>query len=165
MITIFKPTRQLNFTKKVYGFDIETCNKNKSFLCASVYLNDNKKWIFYNKKDLINFFKTKRFCNSYVVATNLGFDFNGTFFNSEEIKDFFVLYRGSDLIIARTFIKGTKFHKINPNKKANSLTFIDTMNYAKLSVDKLGKILKLPKLKKPSFLGKYPKNKAEWEGC
>lgn len=40
---------------------------------------------------------------------------------------------------------------------------MDTLNYIKLSVEKLGKLLKLPKLDIKELIGQYPKNKKEWE--
>lgn len=50
---------------------------------------------------------------------------------------------------------------INKNKK--KVTFIDTMNYAQLSVEKLGKLINIPKMKSPSCLGTIPKTKKDMD--
>lgn len=158
----FKPTLQKAFNKKIYGFDIETCNNNKMFVCASVYFDDSLKWFFKDKDDLISFFKTKRFMNSFVVATNLGFDFNGVFYKTSEIMDFKPLYRGSDLIITTSHIYNKRFNIKNGGQRRNTINFIDTLNYAKLGVEKLAKILGMEKFSVCN-IGKMPRNKDEWE--
>jgi len=156
---ILKPTKQRNFKGRIFGFDIETCNDNKEFVCASVWEDEDyvdpynsvvtkKSWFFTNKRELINFFKTERFKNSVIAATNLGFDFFGTFEREEEIRKFRTLFRGSSLVFAKTWIRNREFsdkaYKINKRKKKYygkpcSITFIDTFNYAKISVEKIGK--------------------------
>lgn len=158
---LFTPTKQRDFNKQIYGFDIETHAKNKKFLMASI-VGDNFKNIFYNKRNLINFLKEKKFKSSYVAASNLGFDFMGLFYGSKEMEEFTMQFRGSDLIFAKTYIKNKEFSK-NFQKNAKPLTFIDTFNYASLSVEKLGKIIGVSKIQKPSFLGQQPKNKKEWD--
>jgi len=159
---ILKPTKAKPSTKPIYGFDIETYDDNKKFLCASVYLDDNNKWSFYSKKETINFFKRKRFKDSFVAATNLSFDFFGTFHGSEEEKAFVPLFRGSDLITTKSFIVGGEFSRINPRKGQSTITFIDTLNFAKLSVEKLGKLIGIPKIETPSFIGQQPKTDKQW---
>lgn len=166
------PTRQRLTKGLIYGFDIETHNKNKSFTCATIYKDDLISWTFRDKHKLIEFLKTKRFWNSIVVATNLGFDFFGTFYSTKEIKEFDFLFRGSSLIYAKTNIRRQEFHKRQSiytkhgkkqRIKGYKLTFLDTVNYCGLSVESLGNILKLPKLIHPKFLGKKPKNKSQWD--
>lgn len=156
---LFKATRQSQNTKEIYGFDIETYDKNKKFYCGSVSSKKGTE-TFFSKNDIIRHFKEKRFQNSIIAASNLSFDFFGTFFNNDDVRHFNILFRGSDLIYAKTYIKNREFCRYFKNN-ARPLWFIDTMNYAKLSVTNLGKILNLPKLKKPSCIGRLPKNKAE----
>ena len=45
---ILSPTNQRNFTKKIYGFDIETYDNNKKFYCATIYGENTSKtlWLF-----------------------------------------------------------------------------------------------------------------------
>ena len=157
---ILKPTKQHSFNKQVYGFDIETYDDNKKFLMASIHDGKNCN-IFYDKDELITEFKRSKYQRCYVSATNLAFDFFGAFYKKEDLKHFNFLWRGSDLIYSKTKLKKGILYK--HGKNMDSLTFIDTMNYVKLSVNDLGKIMNLPKLKSPDFIGKYPKDKAEWD--
>ncbi len=156
------PTKFHANTKQIYGFDIETYDKNKKFLMASIY-GDNFVKVFYNKRDTIDFLKQKRFMNSIISATNLQFDFFGTFFNQPEELKWKLLWRGSNLLYAKSYIHNREFDSKYKQKGNTDITFIDTMNYAQFSVDKLGKILDIPKLKTPAFIGHKPNSKAEWE--
>jgi len=160
---ILSPTKQRGFNKKIYGFDIETYDNNRKFLCGSIYDDDNNYWYFTDRFELINFLKTKRFKRSIICATNLGFDFFGTFFGTPDIMEFNTLFRGSSLIYAKTFIANQKFNAKRTNKHDVNTVFIDTMNYCAMSVEKAGELINIPKLSKPSFLGKKPKTKEEWE--
>lgn len=157
-----QPTKQRKNSKDIFGFDIETYDDNKKMYCCSIW-HENPSYCktFFEKDEFIEYMKLKRFCNSYVSATNLSFDFFGVFFNKEDVAEFEPRFRGSNLLYAKSHIHKGKFHIKRPTTKPKSITFIDTMNYACLSVEKLGKILNIPKLKKPVCLGKFPKNKAE----
>jgi len=159
---LLKKTKQRPFNTNIYGFDLETYGQKNEFYCGSVYKNDDEKWTFFDKKELIKFFKTERFRNSIVFATNLGFDFFGTFKDTPEMKSFNILFRGSHLINARSRILNGKFMLKSPeNEKSWSIKFVDTMNYAPMSVQKLGKIIGIEKFNKPSFLGRKPVNDLE----
>jgi hypothetical protein len=156
---LFKQTIQKYNKKPIYGFDIETTNKNKDFLCASIVpAEDSSGGMFFeNRRDVIDELKNKKYENSYIVATNLGFDFFGTFHKEPEAAQFRLLWRGSDILSAKTFLRNGEFH-ISPAvegkkyKVFKSMTFIDTMNYAPLGVTKLGKLIGIPKLKAPEWL-------------
>jgi len=158
-----KPTKFKPFNKKIFGFDIETYNNNKSFYMASI-VGENYEKVFYKKEDFIKELKTNKiFYNSVLFATNLSFDFFGIFFKNEDTKYFKVLFRGSDLLFTKTFLCRKNFHyrgKTRSKKQLPSLLFLDTLNYAKLSVEKMGQIINEPKLKTPLFIGKKPKSKA-----
>lgn len=154
-----QPTKQSRAVKTMYGFDIETYSDKNHFLCASVY-NDDYVSVHYNKKDMINLFKKDLFKNAIVSATNLAFDFFGLFNRTEEIMQFFTLFRGSELICAKTSIKKKEFLKTDPTSKGK-ITFLDTGNYARISVKNIGKIVNLKKLEHPDCLGKLPST-AEW---
>ena len=164
----FKQTNQTGFRKQIFGFDIETYDDNKEFLCASIVYDENNYFFTKNKRALINEFKKKQFHNTFVCATNLAFDFNGTFYNEPEIDKFSVLYRGSSLLFASTYLdhNGNMYtdskNKINQSRN-RPLTFIDSMNYAMMSVNNMGKILKIPKLDTPDCIGEKPKTNSEWE--
>ena len=181
-----KPLKSKFKIYPIFGFDIETYNRNKNFLCASI-IGDNYKKIFYNKEDIKKELTSNRiFRGSYICATNLLFDFFGIFEIREALENFNLIERAGSLILATTHIKyDTKDNNFYNNismikmlKKLKTrdktkikefqqqyyqIKMIDSSNHLKTSVSKLGKIINLPKLQSPSFLGKYPRNKKEWE--
>jgi hypothetical protein len=119
------------------------------------------------------------FKDSVIFATNLSFDFFGTFFGDSDLSNFKTLFRGSDLLMAETHFLRGKFYPFPterlPEEKAakrgrntdtnrlKSLKFLDSLNYAKMSVESMGEIIGIPKLEKPSFLGQNPESEQEWE--
>jgi hypothetical protein len=170
MSNVLQPTKQKLLKKRMFGFDIETYNDNKNFYCVSIYgeyvwKGHNKTYakVFYDKNEFIHELKTNHiFRNSILYATNLSFDFFGMFFNTDESENFTTLFRGSDLLHAKTYIKDNDFYPFpkNQDTKSNrclpSILFLDSMNYCKLSVAKMGEVIGLPKIERPSFIGKLP---------
>lgn len=165
---------------KLFGFDIETYNNNKDFLCASI-VGDDYEFFTKSKQALKNEIATNPiFKNSYICATNLMFDFFGTFSIREAFKNFKIIERGSGIILASTYCtrdqKDNRFYsrihidhlaktgKI-PSRSGYSypITFIDSGNHLKTSVANLGKIIGHPKMEAPECLGDQPKSKKEWE--
>ena len=137
--------------KRIIGFDIETHGKNNTFYMGGLYLPDGTYKSFYDKQKLLNEFKKKKYYGStYVVATNLAFDLVGTFFNTKE-------WNSNDIIMSGGRMISATLHAKNRQK----LTFIDSFNHAPLSVEQMGEILKLPKLKQPKALGKIPQTNLE----
>ena len=159
MSFILKPTIQKFNEKPIYGFDIETYDDNRKFLLANIY-GENFKQTFFNKQNVIDALKSGYFNGSIIVASNLTFDFFGLLFGNDEIKNFKFLFRGSDLIFARTYNRKIGLSS-KSNGHKNAITFLDTLNYARLSVAKLGKLINIPKLETPTFIGKKPKNKTQ----
>lgn len=156
---LLRRTSQRINKKRLYGFDIETYGKENKFYCASVW-NENFSRTYMTVFDFYDDMISGVYNDSIIVATNLGFDFFGTFFGKDYIKDFNTLFRGSDLLTAKTYVYNNRLNK-KSNRHKNSITFLDTMNYAQMSVEKLGEMLKIPKMKKPACLGKKPRNKKE----
>jgi hypothetical protein len=163
---ILKATRQRFLSKKIFGFDIETYDDNKGFLLAGIYGYDSRYdreyfKTFYNKQDLFHELRTNpMFRGSILYATNLSFDFWGSFYKEKEAGSFNFCNRGSQMLSAKTFFKGKGEDTVfvssgkKPTKSKQqykSLEFIDTMNYAKMSVAEMGKLLKIPKMKSPAF--------------
>lgn len=134
---------------KVYGihsFDIETHGQKNLFLLGGYY--DGKRYkSFTDKGQMIKFIYKSSDKNNIVFATNLGFDFNALYFKEKEYIKFDKLLRDGNYILTRY----------------ENIVMSDTMNFSKSSVERLGKILKLHKLKHPKFLGKIPKNNLEWK--
>ena len=137
------------------SYDSETHNDNKNYTCGSIVGNGRYgpyEKVFFHKEDVIKEIKTNRlFKNSYLFATNLGFDFWATFFTEKEKDSFQKCYRSSNLIFAKTFFKEDEFcysgkMDYKSHKTRASLTFVDSLNYAKMSVKQMGESLGLPKL-------------------
>lgn len=155
---ILKPLSKKKLTKYDFvGFDVETYGDDNTFYIGGLlYYTKNKveKFeVFEDREEMIKFLLSDKFKNKYIVATNLGFDLTALFYNTKTWNDLNILESGSNIIYADyTFKNSTKKGKIK---------FIDTMNYAPFSVEKLGSILKIPKLEKPKCLGKIPQNEEE----
>jgi hypothetical protein len=152
-----KPLTRLNNLKNVYGFDIETFDNNKEFVCGSI-VNPNKEILFFtNQEKMKNFFFNWNDKNQPIfVATNLNFDITALFGNNINnhpcvypIKPFF---RSSQMISA----------KLKSNADIN-IKFLDTMNFSPMGVEKMGKILGYEKMEKPDFTKDYRLNKQDFE--
>lgn len=155
--TKFSP-RIINYA----GFDIETHNENRAFTCGSIVFPDGTVLFTKDKKEMKKEFFRRKNRNHIFVATNLMFDFMGLFFGDRIFKHFNIIMRQtSQLISMYTYTDGKHFSK-KYNKNYWKVSFIDTMNYAQLSVEKMGKILGIEKLEKPFFLGNKPKSDEEW---
>lgn len=175
MLQMLRPSKQKLFNKRIFGFDIETANDNKDFVIASI-VSDEYKRFFYDKDSLIQELKTNViFRDSVIFATNLGFDFFGTFYNDSR---FFMMRSGGRLICAKSYFyrnemypfsrKIIKGEENNPKKSERfsnncfkSLTFLDSMNYACLSVEDMGQIINIHKKEKPVCFGRFPKDDIE----
>lgn len=162
-LLVLKGTRQRPNKRKIYGFDCETFDKNKTFYCCSI-VGDNYRKTFFNKRDVIEEFSKKRFRSAVICATNLGFDFHALFYGEPELNKSFPLYRGSDLILAYLYFCNGKYltraQAQAMKKKAYRLQFLDTLNYAKLSVKQIGQMIGIEKLESPDF-EKKPQNQEE----
>lgn len=129
--------------KRVFGFDIETYDNNKHFLLGSICADNFLKY-FYKAEDMIEFIRNNG--SALYVATNLQFDALQLFKVLKKLGGFKPFFRNSDMI-------GGTFGKAK---------FVDTMNYARLGVKNIGKMIGIEKMKTPSFLGKIPKDEDEW---
>lgn len=151
-------------SKKIFAFDVETYHtdeisprnlkyKRQEFLMGSVVGNGIEK-TFWNKKEMQKFLISDReLRDSLIFATNLDFDFN-ILYDDYNLKDFkFIERNGSFIIISyREYYNNDKYHQWK---------FLDTMNYSRLGVQNLGKMLGLEKLNKPGCLGKKDLTKEE----
>jgi hypothetical protein len=160
LYNILRSSSQNKNVKKLAGFDIETADNNKTFLFCS-YESDNAIGLFFKKEHFIKFLQRVNQHNKYTFATNLGFDFFGTFFGGDYISKFKFIFRGSDLLSAKTYIDNKEF-SCKRCKSGRYILFIDTFNFCKMSVKNLGSIVNLNKSDIPSFIGKNPKDIPEW---
>jgi len=158
MTSILKPSKQKTTIPKIFGFDIETYGEFNQFYCASFWNEKSYLRSFHlTKEDTIKQLFLNRFKGSYIACTNLGFDFFGLLFGSKYLQKFQFIQVQSKLITATTYLKDGEFYlKRRPNSK--KLTFIDTMNYATLSLKDLGELININKMYKPLFLGRKPSN-------
>lgn len=151
--------------RSIYAFDIETYNNNRDFLCGSIYGDTGYKF-FTDKESMIQDILTCRnYKDSYICATNLMFDFYSLFNIHESLEWFNILERQGSLVYAETYINDSSprcFHPVR-EKGYNKITFIDSGNHLRSSVQNLGKIVSLPKMDAPIFLGQKPKDTEEWE--
>jgi len=123
------------YVKPIAAFDVETWGDNLNTFRMGSIMKDNEIMVFWNKKEMADYLKTKYMSRYMAFATNLGFDWNALF-NLED--DWDLLYNGSRLI-RTTF-------------RPNHTSQYDTMNLAPdMSVKKMGKSLGLPKLEMKDF--------------
>jgi hypothetical protein len=161
---VLKSTKQRFNKKRIFGFDIETYNRNKCFGLASI-VGEGYCKVFYSKQDFIKEVKTNKiFRNAIIFATNLGFDFWGTFYKNED-KNFRTLMKNGGLMQSKTYFDGDNFtpHCKKKTKSLKSLTFWDTLNYAQASVEELGDIIGVKKMDKPKCFERKPQTPEEWK--
>lgn len=157
---IFKPITSKIKKINLIAFDVETCDDNQRFVVCDIYDGISHK-TFRNVEDVKKFFLTTRLSNTFIVATNLQFDFT-MIFRPNELSKFDIISRGSRFISVK-FRKDKDIDSDDDNHGVHSIQFIDSLNHFAGSVESAGKLLGLPKLKAPVWLGKkYPENENEW---
>jgi hypothetical protein len=111
--------------------------------------------VFWNKRSMISYLMSEAMSGYSIFATNLDFDFFGLFGDCP--RGFFrYMFRGSSLLKVDAFPDGY-------NENLSKRDFLDSMNYSKMSVFKLGEMFSLPKLNKPKCFTRFPRNKRERE--
>lgn len=147
-----KPNKQEH--KKVIGFDIETKGSTNEFVLGTMYCDDFQK-TFYSKEDLITFCNSKKIRSYTVYATNLAFDFLGSFF---EHSDRWSMNERNGTIYSFTWYQKTKDGKLS-----DPVNFYDSVRIVPFSVEKLGNMLKIPKMDHPEAFGREPRTVKEIE--
>jgi hypothetical protein len=143
---------------KFVGFDVETVND--VFYSGGLYWFDEygNEQFFYttDKRELINKILNPYFADYRIIATNLGYDFNSLFYDEPEWNDFnSIIMKNSRIMFADWRPKNNRLvYGDKRSAKKGRILFYDTLNYAQMSVESLGKIVGVPKMKAPSFLGK-----------
>lgn len=134
--------------KDVYAFDVE--NDGKKITLGSI-VGENYEFIFNTAQEFLEEIKHRRFRTGIIFATNLGYDMGMIFNNDPEIEKVTnILRRGGRMIAARI-----------PTGNKRCVLFADTLNFAPLSVEKLGKYIGLPKMVSPKNW--RPKTSDEWQ--
>jgi hypothetical protein len=131
------------------SFDVETSGRaNKFYMCGVIDTQGVYK-AYYDKKEFLEYLLKLNLKNTLVFATNLNFDYSS-------------ISEGTNLNNRCSFvINAGHFIMVEVNGSYQYIKLLDSMNYGGLSVEKMGKILGLPKGKKPKALGKIPKNKRD----
>lgn len=138
----FFPLSGRIITKEFIGFDCETITSEKNkFRCCSFWFSDTLCKTFFDKRDAINFIFNQKhlFQNKFIVATNLQFDLISLFFGEPEYEKLKIIWSNSQLLTARLVFPDSK-HK-------GHITFVDTTNFLFASVETLGKIINIEKMK------------------
>lgn len=146
--------------KKFIGFDIETAGKKNKFVMGSLFMQDGTSFVFWNKEDFLKEILQKKYRHHYFFATNLGFDFLGMFWKTDEIQEMYPLTRGSSFLKICFYVKGGKLVP-KGTQSAWNIQFLDTGNYARYSVEELGKMINIPKLNQPKCFKRFPRSKNE----
>lgn len=133
-----------------YGFDVETYNNNQEMSVCS-FVNDKDIAVFYTRKEALAWLDIKAEKKSrskwpfFIVATNMPFDASVLFGRGKELVNFKPFFRDTTIITG--VYKGLKF--------------LDTMNYAPMSVEAWGDLLGCPKMRSPVNLGQKPQTEEE----
>jgi len=85
--------------------------------------------------------------NKLITATNLQFDFNGIYLEEDEFFNYDIIMKNGNYLMC--------------NDNELKIKFIDTLNYSKSSVEKLGELIGSKKMRKPKNLGEKAKTKQE----
>jgi len=121
----------------VFGFDVETIGQKNKFYMGSIVGEDYRK-VFYDREEMRQEILTRKFSGKIkMFATNLEFDIF-SLFDYDDFPDMKIIHHNSKLI------------KIQYCKNKQNWHFFDTFNYAHMSVDKMGQVVGIPKLKTPS---------------
>lgn len=150
-----KYTKRTKQEHKIFAFDIETYSDMNLFYMGSVY-SDYSIELFFNKDEMIKYLSSRDIykIRHYLVATNLMFDFFALH-DYDQLKDYNLIFRGSELIMVTKIIKETTKEKTRKRK----IRYIDTFHFAtKISLANLGKIINIPKLPTPSYISEIPNN-------
>lgn len=133
----------------IESFDIETIGRRNDFYLFGYIDKYDIYHYSFDKAESIKMLSKQKHRGVVCYATNLSFDFNS-------------LSEGTDLKNKCEFvIRGNNYIIVKWKGTYNEIKLMDSVNYGGLSVESMGKILKLPKGKKPKCLGKKPKNKKE----
>jgi len=137
------------------GFDVETFGVDNKFYsgCFYYYKRGVEKFEYFTDKyKMLSFILRREFRNKTVVATNLSFDLSVLFWGTKYWNNIKLITRGSDVLMA-------SYDLGNNNGK---IKFIDTFNFVKLGVAKLGDIIGVKKFDSPSWIGdRKPLNNSE----
>lgn len=146
------------------GFDIETYGDENKFIMASLFFSDDNVIVFNKKYGMIEYIlkNPEMFNKRIIFAHNLSFDFLGVFGDSDYMKDFYIIQRGSDFISATSYVHNGIFTPFKIDKNDIKIMFHDTMSFFKGNLKSVGKIIGIEK-KEYSDIGNKPQNKKQYD--
>lgn len=142
-----KPLKKKIKQFKIASYDIETdtSNNENNFLMGGFIDAKGRYKSFWDKETMIKYMLEHTDKDTMIYATNNKFDYSVLFKHTKEFLKDKPMLRGGLLMHSRF----------------GHLHFYDTLSYCKASVEKLGKLLKKPKI---AFdLSKNTKNMTKWE--
>jgi hypothetical protein len=138
---------------KIYGYDVETGslkekNDNQKYISGALSISDDDKHWFKSRGDFMSHilknYKIYRGC--MIGCHNLGFDFNATFRGYEVGEWHLFRSKSGGLLYAYSYIEKGKFTKYPKEQKKYKISFIDTANFAQMTLAKMAKIIGLKKM-------------------
>jgi len=175
--SLLKPLTGVATNKsEIFGFDVETKHIREDFIRKSgkkvkcwrqdfvvgSIVGKNYEKVFKDRQEMCDTMLSRKFRGQTLMATNLEFDFNMLF--HDNLKDFNLIYRHG--LLASTY-------RERKNNRARLWTFVDSSNYMKESVKKLGSIVGIDKLPPPAvmednpeglgIIAREPRNQQEWD--
>lgn len=157
---LFYPLKKdIDFNKKVAGFDIETAGSRNEFVLACI-VGDDIHEVFRSIEDLKTFLLHTNKARNYIfISTNLGFDFLGSFMNDPQRWE--ISEQDGHIYSFKLY---QNVREVNGCiEKKNPIKFLDTINYYPASVETLGENLGHPKLGHPACFKRRPKNEKEFK--
>lgn len=154
-------------TYDIASFDIETTGYMNKHLITGImhnktYTSDKSPITkecykyFHNRIEAQQYIQEISYKNMYIVATNLGFDFQGLYNDTNDWNNFKLIMRQGNTITA-------KYKNTKDTKEKIHIKYGDTMNYTPTSLKKLGEQINLPKLGYAEMMGKVPRTKGQWK--
>lgn len=123
--------------QNIWGFDIETDPLNKSAFLLATITNDDETFYFTNEEELYDFCCSyRKFRSSVFIATNLAFDFLGSFFRKSA---------RTSIIERDGIFYGAKLRMYSDH----TIEFRDTLRYHRVNVAAIGKAIGKNKLDDP----------------
>jgi hypothetical protein len=142
---LLQPITKKVRVKRFIAFDIETITKKNKFLIGCIYMLNYDgtplKRVFYNCESMRNYLLNlsrdhKR--DSVIVAHNLSFDFNILYDPLDNSINFKKFNSGSTLVFA--------------HDKLNGLVYYDSLAIFRMGLEKVGKIIGIPKMQQPKYI-------------
>jgi hypothetical protein len=164
---ILKPLKKLSpkFKRKEFiGFDIETRYNNKVFLLATMSFADGSSKTFTTKESFIEEMMLQKYKNKIFCASFMEFDAMGIFRGTKYEGKITPMMREAFIFMAKTYVQDGELVRIpDRNKYHWPVQMVDTMAYAPMGVEALGRLVNHPKMKHPKCFNRQPETLIEWE--